>query len=78
MNTHDYKIQLGKVVTRRRQVLGLSSQESLAAAVGLHRTYIGAIERGERNISLENLVLLSIALEMPLSELLKAAERAVS
>jgi transcriptional regulator with XRE-family HTH domain len=47
------------------------SQEELAHAAGLHRTYIGSIERGERNISLGGAWRLADALEAPLAELLQ-------
>ena len=40
------------------------SQEELASKCGLHRTYIGAIERGERNITLSSLELLSFSLDV--------------
>lgn len=51
------KIQFGRNLRKQRLSLGLS-QEQLAFESGLHRTYIGSIERGERNVSLENIVLL--------------------
>lgn len=46
------------------------SQEKLSFSTGFHRTYIGMIERGERNISLTNMAVFAKVFEMPLSELL--------
>lgn len=46
------------------------SQEELAYQSDLHRTYISSVERGERNISLINIVHIANALNVPLSELL--------
>lgn len=48
------KTKFGARVRMLRTKKGLS-QEAFADLCGLHRTYIGAIERGERNISLENI-----------------------
>ena len=46
------------------------SQEQLSFATGFHRTYIGMIERGERNISLSNMAVFAKIFEMNVSELL--------
>lgn len=48
------------------------TQQQLAEQSGLHRTFIGAVERGERNLSLLNLRVISKALRVPLGELLAA------
>ena len=67
------KQQLGNNLREFRLKAELS-QEELADISSLHRTYIGSVERGERNISLENIVLLSRALKILPSELLKGIE----
>jgi transcriptional regulator with XRE-family HTH domain len=46
------------------------SQEKLSCLTGFHRTYIGMIERGERNISLINIAVFAKVFEMSVSELL--------
>ena len=47
------------------------SQEALASRAGLHRTYVGSVERGERNISIDNMERLAHALNCSLLELLR-------
>lgn len=51
------------------------SQEQLADLVGVHRTYVGSVERGERNVSLRNIAAFAAALDCTASELLRIAER---
>lgn len=46
------------------------SQEALADLVGLHRTYVGSVERSERNVSLDNVERLASALGVDIAELL--------
>ncbi|ART82222.1 transcriptional regulator [Oceanisphaera profunda] len=67
---NEIKKQFGKNVKLFRQKIGIS-QEALAEKSSLHRTYIGSVERGERNISLENIVHLASALGVTPEELLK-------
>ena len=52
-----------------RTALGLS-QEELAAIVGLHRTYVGSVERGERNVSIDNMDILARGVKEDLPTLL--------
>lgn len=59
----------GVQVRMRRLDAGLS-QEALADLAGLHRTYIGSVERGERNVSLSNLYGLADALGVKPADLL--------
>lgn len=71
MSRHaDLQAQFAAAVRARRQKLGLS-QEKFAEACGLHRTYVGAIERGERNVSLVNIGKIAKALKVPLHVLFK-------
>jgi len=54
------------------------SQEQLAELTGFHRTYIGMVERGERNISLSNIAVFADAFEMSISELFDLRGKLVS
>lgn len=58
-------------VRRLRRGLRMS-QENLAAEARLHRTYVGAIERAERNLSLDNIERLALALKVKPADLLTA------
>ena len=60
--------RLGESIRRGRKFLNLS-QEDFAEACGLHRTYIGQVERGEINISLANILRISRALKIEPSDL---------
>lgn len=61
----------GQNVRRIRGEAGLS-QEELAFRAKLHRTYISSVERGERNVSLENIFAIAEALQVAPGDLLKA------
>lgn len=60
--------RFGQRVRAEREGLGLS-QEALAAKAGMHRTYVGMIERAEKNITLENIDRLAKALQTPIAKL---------
>jgi len=66
--------KFGNEIRRRRSLLGLS-QEELAHICDLHRTYIGGIERGGRNVSLQNIVIIATALKCSPSELLLCLDK---
>ncbi|MGO8898982.1 MAG: helix-turn-helix domain-containing protein [Isosphaeraceae bacterium] len=68
MDQSDVKILFGKRIRELRKLRGWS-QEEFALHVGLDRSYVGGVERGERNVSLENICLISAALGIPTSKL---------
>lgn len=63
-------IKFGNMVRKERLKKNLS-QEDLAARVGVHRTYIGMIERAEKNITLKNIEKIASALNIKIYELFK-------
>lgn len=67
--TNELQNALGRNLKRRRAELGLS-QEKFAEMLGYHRTYAGALERGEKNLSLQSLETLAAALGADPRELL--------
>jgi transcriptional regulator with XRE-family HTH domain len=70
--THELKM-FGEGLRRHRQALGVS-QEDFAELCDLHRTYVGQVERGEKNISYENISRIARALDMKVSALFRSAE----
>jgi len=65
---------LGERIRELRKKAGYS-QEGFADVAGVHRTYMGTLERGEANVSLGNLQKISKALGITLSELFKTVEK---
>lgn len=66
--------EFGRRIRRTRLEAGLS-QEELAHRVGLHRTYIGSVERGERNIGLLNIAALATVLQVDASAFVTGLRR---
>lgn len=70
----DPRLAFGAAVRELRIAKGLS-QEKLAELAEIHRTYIGDVERGTRNIALVNMTRIANALDIPLSKLIAEMER---
>jgi len=66
----DIRVRFGKAMRQRRHKLGVS-QEAFADLCGLDRTYVGGIERGERNVALVNIEKIARALKLSLAELMR-------
>jgi transcriptional regulator with XRE-family HTH domain len=66
---------VGRNIRRLRRARGLS-QEDLAAEIGVHRTYMGGVERGERNLTLRSLERLADRLGVSPISLLEDADSA--
>ncbi len=62
------RLLFARNIRRAREELGMS-QENMAEACGLHRTYVGSVERGERNISIDNMEAMAKAVKKLLSDL---------
>ena len=74
MATSDPRVLFGKRLAELRRSRGWS-QEYLALESGLARSYLGGVERGQRNIALLNIIRLANALELPPSKLLEFEDR---
>ncbi len=66
----DIRLRFGKAIREKRHKLGIS-QEEFADLCGLDRSYVGGIERGERNVALVNVEKIARALRISLSELFR-------
>lgn len=66
--------RFGRTVRRLRTEAGYS-QEGFADACAFHRTYIGSVERGEVNVSLDNIERIARTLRVPVSRLFAEAEQ---
>ncbi len=73
MDGHELTEQLGATI-RRLRLSKQVSQENFANLCGLHRTYIGAIERGEKNITVITAKRISTALGLTLTQLFEELE----
>ena len=67
---------LGSRIRELRLKKGFS-QESFADHCGLHRTYMGGIERGERNLTVQTVLTVSRGLDLTMSELFSGIEKHV-
>lgn len=65
--------KFGRTIKKLRSSLNIS-QEAFANQIELHRTYIGMIERGEKNISLNNIEKIAAGLHMTISDIFKEME----
>ncbi len=66
---HPNLIKIGKKIRELRKLKGFS-QEAFAAEAELGRTYFGRIERGEQNMSIQNLIQIAITLQVEVGELI--------
>ncbi len=77
MAAEDFQMTLARTMRQHREGLSVS-QEAFADAIGVHRTYYSSVERGERNVSLKNLLRISRGLGVSLSKLIADAEEKFS
>ncbi len=68
---HPNLVKIGKRIREARKQKGFS-QEAFAAEAQLGRTYMGRVERGEQNISIQNLIQIALTLKVEVGELIPA------
>ena len=66
----DIRVRFGRMLRQRRQKLGVS-QEAFADMCHMDRSYIGGVERGERNVALVNIEKIAKALQIPVAQLFR-------
>ena len=73
-STESARLRFARQLKTERLARGIS-QEALAELAGLHRTYVGSVERGERNIAVDNMEALAHALNLDISDLLQTTSK---
>jgi len=66
---HPNLVKIGKRIQAKRHEIGYS-QEEFAYQAGIARTYMGRVERGEQNISIQNLIKIALTLKIEVGELI--------
>lgn len=66
---HPNLVKIGKIIKAIREEKKIS-QEAFAAKAGLGRSYYGRVERGEQNITIQNLIRIALTLEVEVAELI--------
>lgn len=74
---HPNLVKIGKRIRDIRKKKGYS-QEAFAAEAQLGRTYMGRIERGEQNVSIQNLIQIALTLKVEVGELIPSLRQLVS
>lgn len=69
-STETARMRFARLLKSERLARGIS-QEALAELAGLHRTYVGSVERGERNIAVDNMEALANAMGLDVKDLLR-------
>jgi len=74
MEKHPNLVKIGKKIRELRKLKGFS-QEGFAMEAGLGRTYYGRVERGEQNISIQNLIQIAITLHVEVADLVPSLKQ---
>jgi transcriptional regulator with XRE-family HTH domain len=71
-NYRSHQLSLGRVIRRKREALGIS-QEKFAELIDCHRNYVGLVERGELNVTLEMAARFAVGLKCRVTDLVREA-----